>query len=65
MEIEILTIGETARELNIAVETARDWVANGRLPVLRTSRGMRLFRREDVERVKADRAAAQESRRAK
>jgi excisionase family DNA binding protein len=62
MEFEILTISEAARELHIAVQTARDWSDAGKLPAVRTAGGMRLFRREDVDRVKADRTAAIEVR---
>ena len=60
--MEILTIGEAARELHIAVETARDWSDSGKLPVLRTAGGMRLFRREDIDRAKADLVARREAR---
>ncbi len=56
MNVEILTIGEAARVLGIAVETARIWADDGRLPAFRTARGMRLCRREDVEQL-AERCA--------
>jgi excisionase family DNA binding protein len=53
--LQILTISEAARELHIAVQTARAWSDAGKLPSVRTAGGMRLFRREDVERIRAER----------
>ena len=55
--LELLTISECARELSISVETARQWVRDAKLPATRTAAGWRIFRREDVQRLVAERAA--------
>ena len=48
---QILTVSEAARVLGIAPKTARVWADRGRLPVVRTEAGWRLFWRRDVERL--------------
>jgi excisionase family DNA binding protein len=47
----LLTVSEAARELSKCTDTVREWARRGRLPVIRTEGGLRLFRREDVERI--------------
>lgn len=49
---------EAARILEVAPETVRHWERIGRLPALKTERGVRLFNREDVLRLKAERELA-------
>lgn len=56
---EFLSTGDAARRLGVAPDTVRLWERNGCLPAMRTAGGIRLFRREDVEKVAAERAAAQ------
>ena len=55
---EVMTVSEAARELNVAIDTVRDWADRGRLPVQRTAGGLRIFRRADVERVQLERQIA-------
>jgi DNA-binding transcriptional MerR regulator len=53
--MQLLTVGTVTRELNVAPETIRLWERLGKLPAQRTASGMRLFRREDVDRLIRDR----------
>jgi excisionase family DNA binding protein len=46
---------EAARILEVSPETIRQWERLGRLPALKTSRGVRLFSRRDVLALKARR----------
>ena len=55
MEHPIL-LGETARILEVSQETVRRFEADGRLRAVRTSRGVRVFERSDVERLARERA---------
>jgi excisionase family DNA binding protein len=54
-----LIISEVARELGCTPATVRLMERRGELPAIRTSSGVRLFRRVDVERVKATRQQEQ------
>ena len=56
---DLLTAGDVTREADGTVnpQTVRHWADTGRLPVMRTAGGVRLFRRRDVEKVLADRKA--------
>lgn len=47
---------EAARICEVAPETIRQWERLGKLPALKTERGVRLFDRQDVERLARDRA---------
>ena len=49
-------ISEAARILAIAPETLRLWEKNGRLHAVKIGRGIRLFNREDVERLARERS---------
>lgn len=53
----LLTPADAARLLGVVPATVRQMALSGRLPALRTESGMRLFRREDVERLAAEREA--------
>ena len=54
MSRELLTISEVARELDVCVVTLRRWDRRGKfVPAVRLRRGVRLYRREDIERFKA------------
>jgi excisionase family DNA binding protein len=57
IDTEILTTGSVARMLNCSPDYVRLLAREGRLPVLRTRLGQRLFILEDVERFAQDRAA--------
>jgi excisionase family DNA binding protein len=53
---DYLTPHEVARLAGVTPSAVRVWADTGRLPVLRTSSGLRLFRRVDVTRHLAERA---------
>ncbi len=53
---ELLTPSEVARLAGVTPAAVRGWADTGRLPVLRTPAGLRLFRRADVVHHLADRA---------
>lgn len=55
---DLLTPTEAARIMEVSVDTVRYLADHGRLPVMRTTTGRRLFRRRDVDRVAAERRAA-------
>ena len=55
--MKLLTVGDVARALGVAPETIRLWERLGKLPAQRTASGMRLFRWEDVERMRTERQA--------
>jgi excisionase family DNA binding protein len=52
-----LLTGEVARLLGISAVTVRLWERTGRLPALRASSNVRLFKAKDVERLKIEREA--------
>jgi len=45
----MLSSGEVAHLAKVSTVTVRNWVRDGKLPCARTSTGMRLFARADVE----------------
>jgi len=51
-----VTVSEAARLLEVSADTIRRWDATGRLPAQRTRSGLRLFRREDIERFAEQRS---------
>ena len=52
----LLTSGEAAAVLEKSRDSVHHYEKNGVLPAaFKTKRGLRLFRREDVEKLKADR----------
>ena len=55
-EVELLTVSHAARALKVAANTVRLWERQGKLPVLRTTSGVRLFDRRDIDRLIAARA---------
>jgi len=55
--MSILTVTGAARILGVTPETVRYYDRQGILKTLRTESGIRLFLREDVERLAAERAA--------
>jgi len=53
MRYELLTVSEAARLLNVCVVTLRRWDKKGKLvPAVRLRRGVRLYNREDIEKLK-------------
>jgi len=48
---------EAARVLQVAEGTVRRWADEGRITVRRTESGLRVFDREELERLAAERAA--------
>ena len=52
----VLMTSEAARIIGVSSETIRAWEGSGRLPALKTGRGVRLFNRVDVERLARERA---------
>ncbi len=54
---EYLSVADAARILDVVPATVRQMERSGRLPARRTAGGIRLFCREDVERLAAARAA--------
>jgi excisionase family DNA binding protein len=56
---EWLTPADAARLLGVVPATVRQMERDGRLPAQRTAGGMRLFRRDDVERMAEERAQRQ------
>jgi excisionase family DNA binding protein len=56
-----LLTSEVARLLNVSPETVRIWERLGKLPALKTSRGVRLFDRRDVERLARERRTVEHS----
>jgi excisionase family DNA binding protein len=49
---------DVARALNVSTQRVRQLVDAGKLSAMRTPGGQRIFRREDVERLKAQRERA-------
>ncbi len=63
VDAELYESGHVARQLGIAVETLRDWERRRVIaPPLRTAGGRRLFRREDVDTIRAQRAEREAAR---
>ena len=45
-----MTVSEVAARLNRSTETIRSYETSGRLPALRTARGLRLWNQDEVDR---------------
>jgi excisionase family DNA binding protein len=52
----LIMVSEAARVARVSPDTIRRWEQSGRLEAIRTSGGIRLFSRADVERVAVERA---------
>lgn len=50
---------EVAIRCGVATGTVLAWERSGRLPAIKTARGVRLFKADDVERLAAERDARQ------
>ncbi|MEE9122887.1 MAG: helix-turn-helix domain-containing protein [candidate division NC10 bacterium] len=57
-ELELFTTNSAARFLEVSLATVRLYADSGRLPVVRTVSGMRLFQREDLEALRRMREQA-------
>lgn len=59
-QLDLLLTSEAARILSVSSETLRLWTRHGRLPVMLTANGVRVFNRADVtalaERLALERA---------
>lgn len=56
-EKDLVTIGEAAKYLNVAIQTLRRWDASGKLQARRSAGGHRYYRREDLKRFVLDLSA--------
>jgi excisionase family DNA binding protein len=52
---QLMTAADAARLLGVVPATVRQMERDGRLPAMRTVGGIRLFQREDVERLARER----------
>ncbi len=59
MEDEFMLSADVSRKTGAAAATVIWWERTGKLKALRTASGVRLFRRTDVEKLAAERAAKQ------
>lgn len=59
---DLMTTGEAARLLALSPDGVRWLERGGRLPARRTTNGVRLFRRGDVEDLAAERARAAQNK---
>ena len=59
MALELLSCADVGRVLKVGPQRVRQLERTGRLPAIRTAGGWRLFRREDVERLAAEREIKQ------
>ncbi len=57
-ELDLLSVGDAATILGLSPDMVRVLHRQGRLPAFRTPRGVRLFRRSDVEELARERKAA-------
>lgn len=58
---DVLLTSEVSRICGVSAQTVRLWERRGILPASKTDNGVRLFRRDDVERVAAARAASRKA----
>jgi excisionase family DNA binding protein len=56
---DLLSVSDAARVLDVTPSTVRMMERLGKLPALRTAGGMRLFQREHVEQLAAERRAGE------
>jgi excisionase family DNA binding protein len=59
---DLLTTADAARILGVVPATVRQLERNGRLAAQRTSSGVRLFQRSDVEQLARERATRTQTR---
>lgn len=56
---DVLSTADAARLLGVVPATVRHMEKQGQIPALRTEGGVRIFLRDDVERIAEERAARQ------
>jgi excisionase family DNA binding protein len=61
--MHLLTVADAARLLGVVPATVRQMNRDGRLPAIRTEGGIRLFQRDDVLQLQAERQARTEETR--
>jgi DNA-binding transcriptional MerR regulator len=61
-QAELLTAGDVAKLTGVTPAAVRYWGEKGRLSVIRTAGGVRLYDRGEVERLAAERLAARAAR---
>lgn len=59
---DLLLTNEAARLLDVSPQTIRLWERAGRLPAIKTTKGVRLFNRRDVENLAQERRQLAEHR---
>jgi excisionase family DNA binding protein len=59
---DLLTVTDAAQVLSVSTETIRRYHKAGRLPAQRTPKGIHIFKRRDLEKLAAERAAATSKR---
>jgi excisionase family DNA binding protein len=59
---DLMTVADAAEILGLSVDMVRLLERSGRLPALRTTRGIRLFRRADVDRLAEERKRGRKGR---
>jgi excisionase family DNA binding protein len=60
--IDPVLSGEAAQILDVSVDTVRLWERQGRLRALKTTHGVRLFDRQEVERLARERQSQRSGR---
>ena len=61
--VDPILTGESARILEVSERVVRRYADEGRLRTIRTSRGIRVYERSDVERLARDRAERRRAQR--
>lgn len=56
---QVFTVSEAARHLGVSEGSVRAWERQGKLPAVKSERGTRFFRQEDLDRL-AEQHKAQE-----
>lgn len=62
MNNEIMTTGDVARRLAVSTEFIRKLALAGKLSAIRTVRGQRIYKSEDVERLAVEREQQNQQR---
>lgn len=58
---ELMTVSQVALEMQVSVETVRDWIANGWLTATKIGRSFRIPREELVAMIERNRTDADEN----
>jgi DNA-binding transcriptional MerR regulator len=57
VELDLITSSDASRIANVTPNCIRLWADAGKLPMIRTGNGIRLFNRADVQALAAERTA--------